>query len=110
MGASSEYLRRGAARSTWQWPRSRPSRWVIRSVRVVRISGRVVPDVEPWGEWTFERRRYGSTPRQLRDLSEWLLAQQVEEVVMESTAQYWKPVWGVLERFWTPVAQQRADA
>jgi hypothetical protein len=29
---------------------------------------------------------------------------------MESTAQYWRPVWGILERFWTPVAQQRAGA
>ena len=75
-----------------------------------RMLAVVVADVEPWGEWTFERRRYGSTPRQLRDLSEWLLAQQVEEVVMESTAQYWKPVWAALERFWTPLAQQRADA
>ena len=32
--------------------------------------------------------------RHLRFLADWLMAQQVEEVVMESTAQYWKPVWG----------------
>jgi len=36
----------------------------------------------------------------LRELSEWLTQQQVEEVVMESTAQYWQPVWGALERYW----------
>lgn len=26
---------------------------------------------------------------------------------MESTAQYWKPVWATLERYWKPFAQQR---
>ena len=30
------------------------------------------------------------------------MEQQVEEVVMESTAQYWKPVWGALEQYWKP--------
>ena len=76
-----------------------------------RMLAVVVADVELWGgEWTFERRRFGATPAQLRELADWLVAQQVEEVVMESTAQYWKPVWGALERFWRPVAQQRADA
>jgi transposase len=75
-----------------------------------RMLAVVVADVERAGEWTFERCRFGSGPGQLRALAECLVAQQVEEVVMESTAQYWKPVWGALERFWTPVAQQRADA
>jgi hypothetical protein len=59
----------------------------------------VVADVEVEDEYQFERRWYGSNPEQLRVLSEWLIEQQVEEVVMESTAQYWKPVWGALERF-----------
>jgi transposase len=35
---------------------------------------------------------------------------QVEEVVMESTAQYWKPVWEALERYWKPRCQNRPDA
>src|SRR3981189_1747700 len=60
----------------------------------------VVADVEVEGEYQFERRRYGSNPEHLRLLSEWLIEQQVEEVVMESTAQYWQPVWGALERYW----------
>jgi len=55
----------------------------------------VVSDVEVDGEYRFERIRYGSTPEHLRLLAEWLITQQVEEVVMESTAQYWKPVWGL---------------
>jgi hypothetical protein len=70
----------------------------------------VVADVEGEGEYQFERRRFGSNPEQLRRLAEWLTEQQVEEVVMESTAQYWKPVWGALERFWKPSCQGREGA
>ena len=29
---------------------------------------------------------------------------------MESTAQYWKPVWGTLERYWKPVCEKREGA
>jgi hypothetical protein len=55
---------------------------------------------------SFERRHFGSTPEQLQLLAEWLLEQMVEEAVMESTAQYWKPVWGALERYWKPRCQK----
>jgi hypothetical protein len=70
----------------------------------------VVADVEIEGEYAFEQRRYGSNPEPLRLLSEWLIEQQVEEVVMESTAQYWQPVWGALERYWKPTCQKREGA
>jgi len=60
----------------------------------------VVADVEVEDEYRFERRWYGSNPEQLQLLAAWLIEQQVEEAVMESTAQYWKPVWGTLERYW----------
>jgi len=69
----------------------------------------VVSDVEVDGEYQFERVRYSSSPEHLRSLAEWLIAQQVEEV-MESTAQYWKPVWGALERYWKPSCQEREGA
>jgi len=67
----------------------------------------VVADVEVEGEYQFERRQFGSNPDHLRLLAEWLIQQAVEEVVMESTAQYWKPVWGALERYWQPTCQKR---
>ena len=70
----------------------------------------VVADVEGEGEYQFERRQFGTTPDHLRLLSEWFVAQEVEEVVMESTAQYWKPVWGALERYWKPTCQKREGA
>ncbi len=70
----------------------------------------VVADVEVHGEYQFERIRYGSNPEQLRLLVAWLIEHEVEEVVMESTAQYWKPVWGALERYWKPSCQKREGA
>ena len=70
----------------------------------------VVADVECAGEYAFERRRFGSSPAQLQVLAGWLLEQEIEEVVMESTAQYWQPVWGALERYWRPSRQKREGA
>src|ERR1700752_4664164 len=52
----------------------------------------------------------GSRPDQLRTLAAWLLEQEAEEVVMESTAQYWKPVWEALERYWKPIREKREGA
>jgi len=70
----------------------------------------VVSDVEIESQHQFERRMFGSNPDQLRSLVEWLQQQEAEEVVMESTAQYWRPVWETLERYWKPVRQKREGA
>jgi transposase len=70
----------------------------------------VVTDVEIDSEYQFEQRRFGSNPEQLRSLAAWLLEQEAEEVVMESTAQYWKPVWEALERCWKPICETRKVA
>jgi transposase len=75
-----------------------------------RMLAVAIADVEVVGEFAFERRQFGSAPAQLRLLAEWLVEQQTEEVVMESTAQYWKPVWAALEQYWKPLAQQRGSA
>jgi transposase len=57
----------------------------------------VVADVEVEGDYHFERLKVGTSPAQLRALADWLVEREVEEVVMESTAQYWRPVWEALE-------------
>jgi transposase len=44
-----------------------------------------------------QRRRFGTATSELHRLTAWLREQGVEEAVMESTAQYWKPVWYELE-------------
>ena len=48
-------------------------------------------------ELTFTCRRFGTTVGELRQLRAWLQEQGVQEATMESTAQYWKPVWMALE-------------
>jgi transposase len=70
----------------------------------------VVSDVEVDGGFQFERRRFGGNPEQLRSLAAWLLEQKAKEIVMESTAQYWKPVWETLERHWKPICEKREGA
>src|ERR1700736_636592 len=70
----------------------------------------VVSDVEIESEYQFERRVFSSNPEKLRSLAAWLVEQEAEEVVMESTAQYWKPVWEALERYWKPVREKREGA
>jgi transposase len=75
-----------------------------------RMLAVVVADVEVEDEYEFERRPFSTSPQQLRALAEWLIQQEVEETVMESTAQYWRPVWEALERYWRPACQQRQNA
>jgi transposase len=70
----------------------------------------VVCDIEVESDYTFEARKFSSSPEQLRSLATWLVEQEVEEVVMESTAQYWKPVWEALERCWKPLCEKREGA
>jgi transposase len=75
-----------------------------------RMLAVVVADVEVECEYEFERRMVGTSPDQLRALAGWLVDRGVEEVVMESTAQYWRPVWEALERDWQPRRRQREGA
>jgi transposase len=45
----------------------------------------------------YEKRKFGTTRAEIQHLEAWLRAQGVSEAVMESTAQYWRPVWYGLE-------------
>src|SRR6266478_5052582 len=49
----------------------------------------------PQGEYV--QRKFGTTKTEIGHLAAWLQDHQVSEVVMESTAQYWRPVWYGLE-------------
>ena len=48
----------------------------------------VVADVEVDGDFHVEHQKAGTSPGDLRGLADWLVAQEVEEVVME---QHWRP-------------------
>ncbi len=63
---------------------------------VIAIGGEEAAD--PAGEaLEFECRRFGTGASERQELIRWLKEHTVREVVMESTAQYWKPVWLDLE-------------
>ena len=64
---------------------------VHKKLLVVVIVDAGKPDV------VLQRRRFGTGSAELRQLSAWLCEYGVQEAVMESTAQYWKPVWMELE-------------
>ena len=57
----------------------------------------VVVRREENGQVEYEKRKFGTTRSEIEHLAAWLQKQRVEEVVMESTAQYWRPVWYGLE-------------
>jgi transposase len=48
-------------------------------------------------ELTFESRRFPTGASEREHLAAWLRERGVQQIVMESTAQYWKPIWLDLE-------------
>ncbi|PYT31316.1 MAG: hypothetical protein DMG57_05515 [Acidobacteria bacterium] len=109
-----EYLEKRWAQAATSALRSRqekPMSYRIAGIDVhKKMLAVVVADVAVEGAYQFERRQFGSNPGQLQWLAEWLIGQEVQEVVMESTAQYWKPVWQALERYWKLEWQKREGA
>ena len=49
------------------------------------------------GKTEYEKRKFGTTREEIAHLAAWLQHLQAGEVAMESTAQYWRPVWYGLE-------------
>lgn len=63
---------------------------------------------QPQKSW--ERRKFGTSAQELRHLVAWLQERGVLEVVMESTAMYWRPVWIALEpHFRLELAQAQSN-
>lgn len=48
-------------------------------------------------EWEQEVRTFGTMTCDLLDLLDWLLDWEVTQVAMESTGEYWKPIYNLLE-------------
>jgi transposase len=68
---------------------------MINTIAAIDVHKKVLMVVT--GEEAGDSHRFATTRDQLERLAAWLQARGVEEVVMESTAQYWKPVWQALE-------------
>jgi transposase len=64
---------------------------VHKKVLMVVVADRATPEV------VFQKGKFGTGHSELQRLWAWMREHEVEEVVMESTAQYWRPVWTVLE-------------
>jgi transposase len=75
-----------------------------------RMLAAVVVD-EDNPQQALDQRKFGSSASELKHLSAWLIAHGVTLVVMESTAQYWRPVWLALEKdFALHLAQAQSNA
>jgi len=59
------------------------------------VAAVIVPDAQ--GGWHREKRTFGTMTAELLTLSDWLLGHGVTHVAMESTGEYWKPVFNILE-------------
>ena len=65
--------------------------------KTIMVTIRVPSDARKGGR-AQETREFGTTRMQLLTLADWLRAWQVEKAGMESTSDYWKPVYFLLER------------
>ena len=51
------------------------------------------------GKVVYQRRKFGATKQEIGHLTAWLQHLKATVVVMESTAQYWRPLWYELETY-----------
>ena len=49
------------------------------------------------GSWHVEKRNFGTLTVELLVLSDWLSWHEIRHVAMESSGEYWKPVFNILE-------------
>lgn len=64
---------------------------VVATIRCRRDNGKVLQ----------QTRTYGTLTEQLLELGDWLAANGVTHLAMESTGVYWKPIWNLLEERFT---------
>ena len=64
---------------------------VVACVRLLAVDGTL----------TTHTRTFGTTTAELLNLAAWLLSQEVTHVAMESTGEFWKPVYNLLESSFT---------
>jgi len=63
--------------------------------RKVGVAATIVLQAD--GRWQQTKRTFGTMTADLLQLSDWLLGQGVTHVAMESTGEYWKPIFNILE-------------
>src|SRR5215472_17221715 len=71
-----------------------------RSLAGIDVHKKMLAVVVRWeqeGQTHTDQRMFGTTRQKIQHLAAWLGQHQVQEAVLESTAQYWRPVWYGLE-------------
>lgn len=61
------------------------------------------------GKRVIEIRTFGTTTADILALAEWLEMAEVTHVAMESTGVYWRPIWNLLEGFFTLILVNPRD-
>ncbi len=59
------------------------------------VAALIVKDAQ--GQWGMHKRTFGTMTTDLLSLSDWLMSLGVTHVAMESTGEFWKPVFNILE-------------
>jgi len=70
-------------------------------VHKASVVANVIKDYDAKGDPIYEGKRFGTMTRDLLALADWLQERGVTHVAMESTGEYWKPVYNVLEDLFT---------
>jgi len=60
-----------------------------------------VRTMEPNGQLHQQTRRWGTMTQDILNMADWMAAQGVTHVAMESTGVYWKPIYNILESRFT---------
>src|SRR5438552_7324146 len=63
------------------------------------VACRIFP--QPTGQQVVEVQTFSSMTPDLLKLCDWLLAANITQVALESTGEYWKPVYNILEAHFT---------
>ena len=70
-------------------------------VHKASVVANVITGQDEKGNPTYEGKRFGTMTRDLLQLADWLQERGVTHVAMESTGEYWKPVFNILEDLFT---------
>lgn len=70
-------------------------------VHKASVVANVITGRDEKGNHTYEGKRFGTMTRDLLQLADWLQEHGVTHVAMESTGEYWKPVFNILEDLFT---------
>ena len=70
-------------------------------VHKASVVANIITGQDEKGNHVYEGKRFGTMTRDLLQLADWLQERGITHVAMESTGEYWKPVYNLLEDIFT---------